>query len=500
MAIIDTERDVVVIRIVYDGPPAAGKTTSIHALRNILAKDNQVISPAVSPEGRTLYFDWLDYVGGFFHGRAIACQIISVPAQPDLQAQRHFLLQSADAVVFVLDAHDKNVETAWHYFEQLKTIHHQAQETFKIVIQANKQDLGNTIAANEIEKQFIVDAGLKTVETSAIEGNGIRQAFVLAVRAAIERCERLMHQGKLPTGKPEVNDAQALLTLMQQQVEMDTANHSVTQAEPKSMQPHASDTSDITSSTTDSTHLPPLPDERTPNSWLWPPLMGKEILTQPALQSLRPEKTEKGYQALNEQWRCYSLADWQYAAETEVRTAFRQQIAWHLQLSPILSEQRYLAITQTDKKWHLWQITNQMPNLSDLLQQALQAESPKLVIELFRCASRYLEAYQGFSKFNVNVNLTLNNIGVTDQAILVYLGEVLSNPMNLPPLDAEMIKEKIRQIFTPPISQAIQEHAIVISEVLEEFEKIQAFDDNIPVVDALIEIFVAAELEADLKQ
>ena len=40
MAIIDTTRDVVVVRIVYDGAPAAGKTLSVQTLGKLLGKTN----------------------------------------------------------------------------------------------------------------------------------------------------------------------------------------------------------------------------------------------------------------------------------------------------------------------------------------------------------------------------------------------------------------------------------------------------------------------------
>src|SRR5215469_4979104 len=101
MAILDPRTDTVVIRVVYDGAPMAGKSTSVRALGRGLG--GEVVSPA-EIAGRTLYFDWLDYTGGLFEGRRIRCQIISVPGQATLAPRRRRLLQSADAVVFVGDS------------------------------------------------------------------------------------------------------------------------------------------------------------------------------------------------------------------------------------------------------------------------------------------------------------------------------------------------------------------------------------------------------------
>jgi hypothetical protein len=92
---------VVVIRIVYDGAPMAGKSTSVRALGRGLG--GEVVTPA-EVSGRTLYFDWLDYTGGLFEGRRIRCQIISVPGQATLAPRRRRLLESADVIVFVGDS------------------------------------------------------------------------------------------------------------------------------------------------------------------------------------------------------------------------------------------------------------------------------------------------------------------------------------------------------------------------------------------------------------
>src|SRR5690349_7289826 len=101
MAVLDPRNDTIVIRVVYDGAPMAGKSTSVGALGRGLG--SRVFSPS-TVRGRTLYFDWLDYTGGQFEGHRIRCQIISVPGQTMLARRRHRLLQSADTIVFVGDS------------------------------------------------------------------------------------------------------------------------------------------------------------------------------------------------------------------------------------------------------------------------------------------------------------------------------------------------------------------------------------------------------------
>ena len=115
MARLTPERDALVIRLVYDGPPRSGKTTSLAALGGGMAR--AVLSPA-EEAGRTLYFDWLEYVGGSFEGLPIRCQVVSVPGQPELAARRFALLSAADAVVFVTDSTPEHLPaTAAHLHE-----------------------------------------------------------------------------------------------------------------------------------------------------------------------------------------------------------------------------------------------------------------------------------------------------------------------------------------------------------------------------------------------
>jgi hypothetical protein len=78
VASLDPAAGQVVIRLVYDGPPRSGKTTSLRSLAGSFAL--RLITPEEAG-GRTLLFDWMDYVGGRFEGYDIRCQIISVPGQ-----------------------------------------------------------------------------------------------------------------------------------------------------------------------------------------------------------------------------------------------------------------------------------------------------------------------------------------------------------------------------------------------------------------------------------
>ena len=108
----------IVIRVVYDGPPEAGKTTSMRALGASLAQST--VTPEEDASGRTLWFDWMEYVGGRFEGSRIRCQIVSVPGQRELRQRRKLLLQSADVVVFVGDSTPARWDLSIEYLFELR--------------------------------------------------------------------------------------------------------------------------------------------------------------------------------------------------------------------------------------------------------------------------------------------------------------------------------------------------------------------------------------------
>ena len=57
MAVLHPDDDVLVLSVVYDGPPEAGKTTSVRALAKSVGRE--VYTPE-EQDGRTVYFDWLE--------------------------------------------------------------------------------------------------------------------------------------------------------------------------------------------------------------------------------------------------------------------------------------------------------------------------------------------------------------------------------------------------------------------------------------------------------
>lgn len=177
--------DPITLRIVVDGASSAGKTSTARSLAERLGRP--VTTPAEEADGRTLWFDWLEHVGGRADGRPLLTQVVTVPGH--LPDRRRYLVATADAVLFVADASTAGLAASQQALAELRAMVADAPAPRPgILVQANKRDLpGPDLAAVRDALALTDDEDL--VETRALEGDGVRQAFVYAVRIALRRRE-----------------------------------------------------------------------------------------------------------------------------------------------------------------------------------------------------------------------------------------------------------------------------------------------------------------------
>lgn len=193
MAVYDSDSGKLVVRVVYDGPGRAGKTTNLEQMCSIFSRQRR--SDLFSGEalaGRTLFLDWLQLDGGLVAGYELRCHLISVPGQHVLNRRRQLLLGDTDAVVFVLDSTESGVKDAlplWHTLQQWVT---GAGANVAVVVQANKQDLPGALHPDTVRSRLKVHPDIPIVAARAAIGRGIQDTVVLAIRATATRLERLL--------------------------------------------------------------------------------------------------------------------------------------------------------------------------------------------------------------------------------------------------------------------------------------------------------------------
>jgi hypothetical protein len=301
MAVLDPRNDSVVIRVVYDGAPMAGKSTSVGALGRGLG--SQVYSPA-EVSGRTLYFDWLDYSGGQFEGRRIRCQIISVPGQATLAPRRRRLLESADAIVFVGDSSPAGFISDRGYLSGLARVLEQIPgPPVGLVLQANKRDHPHAIPMEQI-RSMTESMGLRIgmVESVAHNGVGIREAFVFAVRLALDRVRELLRTKQLVQARPQVDSPQELLDLLKKSeegsleyaAEAGLVHTRVSDVHPDSIVSDAIVQATLESQPIAKGHVPATPDDRVESGLVWPPVDGRTVLHEITKAHIQLSCSEQG--------------------------------------------------------------------------------------------------------------------------------------------------------------------------------------------------------------
>jgi hypothetical protein len=417
LPIIDSERDLLVLRIVYDGLPLSGKTTTVNALANKLTAGS-VFSPETA-DGRTLYFDWVEYVGGLFEGRRICCQVISVPGQDELQHRRRFLLDSADAVVFVADTRPAPLEGGLALLRRLAPTCRAQEPPVGLVFQANRRDAEDALELAALRERLHAIAPMALVETVATAADGVREAFVLAVRLALDRARALAAKGRLAEGRPrEVAGGELferLRTLEETQVAPRAAASSGRDADSESEEfeelarllPDRAPRRASPSPAGD--EIPFVPDPMMPSGRIWPPVDGRAWLHEVAGLGIVPTRTPQGdFWASGNGWRFHSSKS---ALFQDLHVGRQRLIDWaraHAAHASCVSSRRVLILVDTGSAgYRLWQLVHAESALRERLDAALGQTVEILGHELERVAEHLLEAALAFRRAELRLRSSL---------------------------------------------------------------------------------------------
>lgn len=128
--------------------------------------------------------------------------------------RRKLLLETADAVVLVLDTRRQEWDFGLSWLKETVPYCRAKSPPVGLVLQANKRDAPSAVPTEELRSAVGGIAPVAVVPSSATAGDGIREAFVLAVRLALDRVRALAASGQLATGEPPEDEPRALLERM----------------------------------------------------------------------------------------------------------------------------------------------------------------------------------------------------------------------------------------------------------------------------------------------
>ena len=409
MATVDTEREAVVIRIVFDGPPEAGKTTSLRALGVSLGQE--VETPG-EERGRTAWFDWMEYTGGFFEGRAIRCQVVTVPGQVWFFERRRRLLEEADAVIFVADSQADHMEGSVQALREMRLLQADREVPPGLILQANKRDLPGALPLETMRERLAGGEPVALTESVASRGEGIRETFILAVRLALDRVRALVARGELGDGPPDVDGAEAMLARLRDAGPGagDGAGSQPAREAGKSAGGGAAESVVVSNAVVSndrpdgeadgaaekSAERPPHPpDETVEGGLIWPPVGGRTILHEAVDREVRPRRLAGGAWADfgNRWWLIHSPGACRFGDEEGGRRALVEWARWHTALEPYLSSQRSVVLSPDGSgAWRLWQIVRRREPLAAGLAEAVEGRRPQEVVEALADAVRALAA------------------------------------------------------------------------------------------------------------
>jgi signal recognition particle receptor subunit beta len=435
MAVVDLKNHAVVVRIVYDGPPFAGKTTSLQSLGRSLGR--KVESPAEF-DGRTLLFDWLEYTGGLFEGQQIRCQIVSVPGQPDLAPRRRALIETADVVVFVADSGDRaSLEKSASYIRELTAmLRGLPGRPVGVIVQANKRDLPEAVPRDELRAMLGQDAAhIGLTESVADSGAGVRETFVLAVRVALDRVRAQLAAEELLQLDPATDGVHHLLRRIEKV--------------PLTEEPWAGRVQVVNEDA-----VPRLPDTRVPTGAIWPPFEGRLVLHEAVSRELVAHRIGGDWVAgVGSAWKVHSQAEDVFRDFDEGRRALIGWAREHAALSSLLSPMRCVVLAEAgEQTWRLWQVVRTVATLRGWLLEGAALELRALYRRLVDTAAALGEAYARFG--GTRLQPTLDTVGIGEGG--VHYVALMPQLRVVPVAAPEDIEERVARQLTKILSAELE--------------------------------------------
>jgi signal recognition particle receptor subunit beta len=186
MPSFDSSRNCHIVRIVYDGPGMAGKTTNLQRICEVIpsSRRSEMYTPA-ELKGRTMFFDWLEIDGPSQNGQALKFQLITVPGQVERAYRRKPLIEMADVVAFVCDSSPAQIPDTMRTFSRLRALMRRRQDKLPLVVQANKQDVAGALTPDKMKKRLKLDAAVPVLAATAANGGGVKETLMSAIRAGV---------------------------------------------------------------------------------------------------------------------------------------------------------------------------------------------------------------------------------------------------------------------------------------------------------------------------
>lgn len=401
MSFLDPEDRALVLSVVYDGPPEAGKTTSVRALARAFGRE--VETPA-QHEGRTVLFDLLEHRAGVYDGAPIHLRIVSVPGQERWAARRAHFVSRADVIVFVGDTTRDGLEGTLAHLDRLRRdLEERDGPPVGVVFQANKRDRPDAVPIDDVAARVASDR-VAIFETSASDGAGVREVLVFAVKLALDRVRADAPLEVALSDDPRLAGSAELEALLRgvEASELDASRPSAPPGSPST---------------------PPLRVPRSRNEvsdgFVWPPVEGRLLLAEATRSGIDLRVSGRGDRVigLGADWRLHSADSAVFPTMDDGRGALLTWARIHSKARDLLSARRCIVLYETeDGEWRLWQIVHREATLRDL-----DRAEP---LDVVRALRHLVAARAACLRAEVELPCSLDTVGVRTDGRIHYVGPV----------------------------------------------------------------------------
>ena len=454
MSFLDPEDHALVLSVVFDGPPEAGKTTSVRALARGFGRP---VETAAEHEGRTVFFDRLEHRAGVFEGSPIRLHIVSVPGQKRWARRRSHFIADADVVVFVGDTTRAAFEATVSALADLRReLDARAGPPVGVVFQANKRDRADAVPMNVVAER-VGSERVAVFETSASDGAGVREVLVFAVKLALDRVRAGAPLDIALAEDPRLASALELEALLRG-VEGSSLDES-----------HASSPS-----------WPPAGGARAADEHdglVWPPVEGRILLAEATRTGVDLRAATGGDRVLGlgAAWRLHSSADAIFESIDDGRDALVGWARLHTKARDLVSPRRCIVLFETaDDRWRLWQIVHREPNLREM-----EERGPLGVVAALR---HVLAGRAACRTIGVELPGTLDTLGARDDGRVQFVGPI---PL-IPRPSADATLDELTLDLANHLATTTEPAARLLHAVAELLAEVRTMDEEREVI-ALLE-------------
>lgn len=200
MAIIDYKNKIIKAKILYYGSGYSGKTANIKYIEKMYPL--KVSGERISIEtetGRTQFFDFMALGLGNIEGFHTYFNLYSSPGQDVYASLKEIVFNDIDGLVLVIDSQREafaaNIEAIKQLLEFCKRAGRELS-SIPLVIQYNKQDLGDLVPDDALNKEFARYSHL-IFKASATRGDGVVDTLKAISKLVLVKIDEQLERDKI---------------------------------------------------------------------------------------------------------------------------------------------------------------------------------------------------------------------------------------------------------------------------------------------------------------